>query len=402
MATATPQPDYSPTQLQQLRQALQEKARELGFQDCAITCPDVHSEAESYHRWLDAGYQADMTYLNDNQDKRLDPTQLLPGTRRIIMLRMDYLPERAPTLGVLRDPDRAYIARYTLGRDYHKLMRKRLKQLGIWLNSQVEGVEVQFRPFVDSAPVLERPLARNAGLGWIGKHTLLLNRSAGSWFLLGELFIDLPLPVDPPETEQHCGRCRACLDVCPTNAFPEPYVLDARRCISYLTIENKGPIPEPLRALMGNRIFGCDDCQLICPWNRFARRSTEPDFQPRHGLDTASLLELFLWDEATFLKRTEGSAIRRTGYEGWQRNLAVALGNSRGGAAVVTALQQRRNTASAMLTEHIDWALRQLSERTAPRPLPILDHPGARRLAEPFQPEPLTDGKNGDGNDAAR
>lgn len=401
MATAPDQPRHTLEQLKALKAALQEKARGLGFQDCAITWPDVSSEAEACRRWLAAGYQADMEYLNENLDKRLDPTRLLPGTRRIIMLRMDCLPERAPALGVLRDPDRAYIARYTLGRDYHKLMRKRLKQLGMWLNSQIEG-EVQFRPFVDSAPVLERPLARNAGLGWIGKHTLLLNRHAGSWFLLGELFIDLPLPVDPPETEQHCGRCRACLDVCPTGAFPEPYVLDARRCISYLTIENKGPIPEPLRALMGNRIFGCDDCQLICPWNRFARRSDEPDFQPRHNLDQASLLELFLWDEATFLKRTEGSAIRRTGYEGWQRNLAVALGNSRGGAEVERALRERRTAASPLVAEHIDWALRQLSERTAPRPLPILDHPGARRLTEPFQPEPLKDGKSGADSDAAR
>ncbi|MET4000012.1 tRNA epoxyqueuosine(34) reductase QueG [Marinobacterium sp. MBR-109] len=374
--------DYTSAQLQQLSQALKDKAQALEFHDCAITLPDASAESEPYRRWLEAGYQADMAYLNENQDKRFDPTLLLPGTRRIIMLRMDYLPAKAPLTGVLRNPDKAYIARYTLGRDYHKLMRKRLKQLGQWLNSQIEGVEVQFRPFVDSAPVLERPLARNAGLGWIGKHTLLLNRHAGSWFLLGELFIDLPLPVDAPETEQHCGRCRACLDVCPTNAFPEPYVLDARRCISYLTIEHKGSIPHELRHLMGNRIFGCDDCQLICPWNRFARRSTEADFQPRHGLDTASLLELFLWDEATFLKRTEGSAIRRTGYEGWQRNLAVALGNSNGGDAVMEALRNRRATASAMLIEHIDWALQQLNERHSPRPLPLLDHPGAGRLPE--------------------
>ncbi len=374
--------DYTTAQLQQLSLALKEKARELGFHDCAITLPDASAESESYTRWLEAGYQADMAYLNENLDKRFDPTLLLPGTRRIIMLRMDYLPTEAPITGVLRNPDKAYIARYTLGRDYHKLMRKRLKQLGQWFNSQIEGIEVQFRPFVDSAPVLERPLARNAGLGWIGKHTLLLNRHAGSWFLLGELFINLPLPVDAPETEQHCGRCRACLDVCPTNAFPEPYVLDARRCISYLTIEHKGSIPHELRPLMGNRIFGCDDCQLICPWNRFARRSSEPDFQPRHGLDTASLLELFLWDETTFLKRTEGSAIRRTGYEGWQRNLAVALGNSNGGDAVMEALRNRRATASEMLIEHIDWALQQLSERHAPRSLPLLDHPGAGRLPE--------------------
>lgn len=374
--------DLTSADLEQLVPALKAQAQTLGFQDCAITLPDAGAEASAYLRWLAAGHQADMGYLSENLDKRFNPELLQPGTQRIIMLRMDYLPAEAPVTKILKDPDRAYIARYTLGRDYHKLMRKRLKQLGQWLNSQIDGHEVQFRPFVDSAPVLERPLARNAGLGWIGKHTLLLNRHAGSWFLLGELFIDLPLPIDPPETERHCGRCRACLDVCPTNAFPEPHVLDARRCISYLTIENKGGIPLELRPLMGNRIFGCDDCQLICPWNRFARRSDEPDFQPRHGLDTASLLELFLWDEATFLKRTEGSAIRRTGYEGWQRNLAIALGNGSGGAAVMDALRRRQASASEMVAEHIDWALQQLTGRDAPRPLPILDHPGARRLPE--------------------
>jgi epoxyqueuosine reductase len=373
--------DYPPEQLQQIAQALQRKARQLGFHDCAITRPDASAEREPYLRWLAAGYHAEMGYLTRNLEKRFDPTRLLPGTRRIIVLRMNYLPP-APLTAVLRDPDRAYIARYALGRDYHKLMRQRLKQLGRWLNDQVEGVEVQFRPFVDSAPILERALARNAGLGWIGKHTLLLDRRAGSWFLLGELFIDLPLPVEGAAAQPHCGRCRACLDVCPTNAFPKPYRLDARRCISYLTIEHRGSIPHELRPLMGNRIFGCDDCQLICPWNRFARRSSEADFQPRHGLDTAALLELFLWDEATFLTRTEGSAIRRAGYESWQRNLAVALGNGSGGAAVEAALHQRRATAAELLREHIDWALQQLRERTKARPLPLLDHPGAGRLPE--------------------
>ncbi len=372
----------STEQLDTLAQALKQQAQELGFADCAITLPDASQEADRLQRWLDAGYQGSMDYLNQNVDKRLDPTLLVPGTRRIIMLRMDYLPAETPITGILRDPDKAYVARYTLGRDYHKLIRKRLKQLGQWLDSQVDDVEVRFRPFVDSAPVLERPLARNAGLGWIGKHTLLLNRQAGSWFLLGELFIDLPLPIDPPETESHCGRCSACIDICPTRAFPEPGVLDARRCISYLTIEYRGSIPLELRPLIGNRIFGCDDCQLICPWNRFAKRSDEPDFQPRHNLDQVELLELFEWDEATFLKRTEGSAIRRTGYEGWQRNLAVALGNGRGGEKVMDALRTRRETSSELVQEHIDWALARLSEGEGPFPLPILDHPGARRLPE--------------------
>ncbi len=372
----------STEQLDTLAQALKQQAQELGFADCAITLPDASQEADRLQRWLDAGYQGSMDYLNQNVDKRLDPTLLVPGTRRIIMLRMDYLPAETPITGILRNPDKAYVARYTLGRDYHKLIRKRLKQLGQWLDSQVDDVEVRFRPFVDSAPVLERPLARNAGLGWIGKHTLLLNRQAGSWFLLGELFIDLPLPIDPPETESHCGRCSACIDICPTQAFPEPGVLDARRCISYLTIEYRGSIPLELRPLMGNRIFGCDDCQLICPWNRFAKRSDEPDFQPRHNLDQVELLELFEWDEATFLKRTEGSAIRRTGYEGWQRNLAVALGNGRGGEQVMAALRARRATSSELVQEHIDWALARLSDGQGPSPLPILSHPGARRLPE--------------------
>jgi len=374
--------DFNSVQLNSLKSALKAEALRLGFADCAITLPDASAEAERLQHWLDQGYYGSMEYLTQNVDKRLDPTLLVPGTQRIIMLRMDYLPEGAPVTGVLRNPSKAYIARYTLGRDYHKMMRKRLKQLGEWLNTQTGEAEVRYRPFVDSAPVLERPLARNAGLGWIGKHTLLLNRSAGSWFLLGELFIDLPLPIDPPETESHCGRCSACLDICPTQAFPEPGVLDARRCISYLTIESKAPIPLELRPLMGNRIFGCDDCQLICPWNRFARRSNEADFQPRHGLDQADLLELFLWDEATFLKRTEGSAIRRTGYEGWQRNLAVALGNSNGGDAVMAALQSQREDASELVREHIDWALEQLGKGHVPAPLPILSHPGARRLPE--------------------
>lgn len=367
-------------QLEHLKDALKNKAQALGFADCAVTLPELDGEADALAQWLAQGYHGSMGYLEENIDKRLNPRALVPGTERIIMVRMDCLPEGAPVTGVLRNPDKAYVARYTLGRDYHKTLRKRLKQLGQWLEQEA-GTEVRFRPFVDSAPILERPLARNAGLGWIGKHTLLLNRQAGSWFVLGELFTDLPLPIDPPETESHCGRCTACLDVCPTRAFPEPGVLDARRCISYLTIESRDPIPLELRPLMGNRIFGCDDCQLICPWNRFARRSDETDFQPRHGLEQADLLDLFRWDEAEFLKRTEGSAIRRTGYQGWLRNLAVALGNSRGGPAVISALKEKRPSVSPMVQEHIDWALERLGA-PAPSDLPVLDHPGARRLPE--------------------
>ncbi|WP_409523406.1 tRNA epoxyqueuosine(34) reductase QueG [Nitrincola sp. MINF-07-Sa-05] len=336
-------------------------AAELGFQQCAITHTDLSEEKAGLESWLEQGMHGEMDYLDRNTDLRLDPAQLVPGTQRIISVRMDYLPPEVETLKILQQPDKAYVARYTLGRDYHKLMRKRLQTLGK-LISEHSPAETSFRPFVDSAPVLERTLARNAGLGWIGKHTLLLNRHAGSWFFLGELFINLPLPIDPPEQNSHCGRCTACLDICPTQAFPAPYVLDARRCISYLTIELKGSIPVELRPLMGNRIFGCDDCQMVCPWNRFAKRSPEDDFKPRHHLDQADLLSLFNWDENTFLQRTEGSAIRRTGHEGWQRNIAVALGNSRGGEQVRQALQQRLASASPLVKEHIEWALAELEK----------------------------------------
>ncbi|SEG86451.1 tRNA epoxyqueuosine(34) reductase QueG [Marinobacterium lutimaris] len=372
-----------PEPLESLAQRLKQRARELGFQQCAITLPDASAEAEHLQQWLDTGYQGEMGYLEQHFDKRIDPKLLVPGCERIVMVRMDYLPPETTTLKTLANPDKAYIARYTLGRDYHKLIRKRLKQLGQWLAAEAgDEAAVQFRPFVDSAPVLERPLARNAGIGWIGKHTLLLNRQAGSLFFLGELFTNLPLPIDAPETESHCGRCSACLDICPTKAFPEAGVLDARRCISYLTIEYSGSIPEELRPLMGNRIFGCDDCQLICPWNRFAKRTPEEDFKPRHSLDDVDLLTLFNWDEETFLKNTEGSAIRRTGFEGWQRNLAVALGNSRGGDKVEEALRSRRESVSALVQEHIDWALERLASKAGPVPLPIQQHPGARRIKD--------------------
>jgi len=330
-------------QLTDLSQQLKTKARELGFDACAVTLPDASSEREHLQQWLEQGYQGEMDYLANHFDKRINPSLLVEGTKRVILLRMNYLPADTRITQVLRDKSKAYIARYTLGRDYHKLIRSRLKQLGNWLSEQA-ATEINFRPFVDSAPILERPLAKQAGLGWIGKHTLLLNREAGSWFFLGSLFTDLPLPIDPPEREQHCGSCTACMDVCPTNAFPAPYVLDARRCISYLTIEYAGSIPLELRPLMGNRVFGCDDCQLICPWNRFASRSAEDDFQPRHTLDQAELVNLFHWSEAEFLSKTEGSAIRRTGYQGWMRNLAVALGNGPASAEALSALNKRRGS----------------------------------------------------------
>ena len=350
--------DLSPDQLQALAQQIHLWASELGFQQCGIVDPNLEQAYEDLQSWLEKNYHGEMSYLAAHEDKRKYPYELVPGSCRIISVRMDYTPPAFSALQLLKQPDKAYIARYTLGRDYHKTMRKRLTELGKKIHEHVE--DLGYRAFVDSAPVMERPIAQQAGIGWTGKHTLILNRQAGSWFFLGELFVDLPLPTDQPVERSHCGKCTACLDICPTNAFPKPYVLDATRCISYLTIEKKGSIPEELRPLIGNRIFGCDDCQLVCPWNRFAKLTKEADFYPRHQLDSTSLLTLFQWDEATFLKNTEGSAIRRTGYEGWLRNLAVAIGNSGGDQAAIAALEVKRPLCSDMVIEHIDWALERL------------------------------------------
>jgi len=369
---------YDPDQLQQLAQQIKTLANELGFQQCGITDTDLSMEAAPLKEWLDQGYQGEMGYLNNHFEKRIDPAQLVEGTQRIICVRMNCLPPDVRTLKILKQSDKAYISRYTMGRDYHKTMRKRLTRLA----KEIEDLIGTFghRAFVDSAPVMERPLAQKSGIGWRGKHTLILNREAGSWFLLGELFVDLPLPIDPPYQEDHCGKCQACIDICPTQAIIAPYLLDARKCISYLTIELKGSIPEPLRPMIGNRIFGCDDCQLICPWNRFAQHSEEVDFTPRHGLDDISLLELLKWDEATFLKRTEGSAIRRTGYQGWLRNIAVALGNSQGGAEIEAALQKLIADQSALVQEHAQWALEQLQKSDKQSSAPILLHHRADKL----------------------
>ncbi|WP_296056173.1 tRNA epoxyqueuosine(34) reductase QueG [uncultured Amphritea sp.] len=371
---------YDPEILQSLADQIKTLALSLGFQQCGITGTDLSAEAEPLKAWLDKGYQGEMNYLENHFDKRINPALLTEGTQRIICVRMNCLPPDTKTISVLKNPDQAYISRYTMGRDYHKVMRKKLTQLG----KQTEALVGAFgyRAFVDSAPVLERPLARNSGLGWQGKHTLILNRQAGSWFLLGELFVDLPLPIDPPYTEEHCGQCQACIDICPTRAIVAPYQLDARRCISYLTIELKGAIPSEFRPLIGNRIFGCDDCQLICPWNRFARLSDEDDFTPRHNLDRISLLDLQQWDEETFLKRTEGSAIRRTGYSGWQRNIAVALGNSRGGEKVLAALQTMIDGNDPLVREHALWALEHLRNRSADSAAPILTHPRSGKLPD--------------------
>ncbi|MEM8769424.1 MAG: tRNA epoxyqueuosine(34) reductase QueG, partial [Pseudomonadota bacterium] len=335
-------------------------AEALGFQAIGVTDINLSDHEPHVRRWLERGFQGEMGYLSRNLEKRFDPGTLQPGTVRIISARMDYLKPATEPLRVLEEPSLGYLSRYALGRDYHKTLRQRLAKLGRQISDAAADVDHSFRAFTDSAPVLEKALGEKAGLGWIGKHTLLLNRQAGSWFFLGEIFTNLPLPVDEPEVEDHCGNCRACMTVCPTDAIVAPKQLDARRCISYLTIEHKGAIPEPLRAPMGNRIYGCDDCQLYCPWNREAPASAEADFEPRHRLDGATLLELFAWTEAEFLKNTEGSAIRRVSYEQWQRNIAVALGNGPATQPAIDALEDRRRTASALVVEHIDWALARL------------------------------------------
>ncbi|MCD1628950.1 tRNA epoxyqueuosine(34) reductase QueG [Marinobacter shengliensis] len=332
-------------------------ASELGFADAGITCADTGPHAERLQQWLRAGYHGEMAYMADHGDKRYTPDALVPGTTRVISVRMDYLPAPDNPKQVLTDRETAYVTRYALGRDYHKLMRKRLATLAAKIDSAVSGYD--YRAFVDSAPVLERGLAQRAGLGWIGKNNMLIHPKAGSFFFLGEIFTSAPLPVDQAFDSQHCGSCSACLEVCPTDAFVGAHLLDARRCISYLTIELKGPIPEELRSKMGNRVFGCDDCQLVCPWNKFNKPTRENDFQPRHGLDNSSLAELFLWTEDEFLKRTEGSAIRRTGYENWLRNLAVGLGNAPSTIPVIEALKQRADHPSALVREHVAWALQQ-------------------------------------------
>lgn len=330
---------------------------ELGFQQTAITDTDLGEYETRLQQWLARDYQGDMQWMAGHGTKRSRPGELVPETLRIISVRLDYLPQETRDLKALLDhPDRAYVSRYALGRDYHKLMRKRLQQLADHIQHQIGPFG--YRAFVDSAPVMEKALAEKAGLGWIGKHSNLLQRDTGSWFFLGELYTDLPLPVDEPASN-HCGTCRSCIDVCPTGAIVEPYVVDARRCISYLTIELKGSIPEALRKPMGNRIYGCDDCQLYCPWNRFADYSKEPDFDPRRRLDEAHLVELFMWDEVTFNQNLEGSAIRRIGHQRWLRNIAVALGNAATSPEVIAALRARTDHPSELVREHVLWALQQ-------------------------------------------
>lgn len=347
----------APLDLLALTASIREWAAQLGFQQVGITDIDLTEDALRLEAYLAAGYHGEMEYMASHGTMRSRPDELVPGTLRVISVRMDYLPQDTQMAQVLAQPERAYVSRYALGRDYHKLIRKRLQQLAEKI-SQAIG-PFGHRAFVDSAPVLEKALARKAGLGWMGKNTLILNRKAGSWFFLGELLVDLPLPIDQPNDRDHCGKCTACLQVCPTQAFVGDRVLDARRCISYLTIELKGAIPEDLRPLIGNRVFGCDDCQLVCPWNRFAKPTQEDDFQPRHRLDNSSLAELFMWTEDEFLARTLGSPIRRTGYERWLRNLAVGLGNAPSTIPVLEALKARLEYPSELVREHVRWALQQ-------------------------------------------
>ena len=359
---------------------------ELGFQQIGITDVDLSAHEPHVRDWLDKKFNGEMGYLERNLDKRLHPELLFnqsfesldasaqkqQTTCRVIAARMDYLATDTQPLKILNDNTKGYISRYALGRDYHKVVRRRLVKLARKIDAVAVDLDTRYRAFTDSAPVLEKALAEKAGLGWIGKHSLLLNRNAGSWFFLGEIFTNLPLPIDTPSTVDHCGSCKACITVCPTNAIVGPKQLDARRCISYLTIELKGSIPESLRALVGNRIFGCDDCQLFCPWNRYAKHTAEGDFGPRQDLDRSDLLILFGWSAAEFLERTEGSAIRRINYQQWQRNLAVALGNGEPTEPVMRALRERLDPASEvkpvseMVREHIIWALHTLELRLTP------------------------------------
>ncbi|MDE2259446.1 MAG: tRNA epoxyqueuosine(34) reductase QueG [Betaproteobacteria bacterium] len=346
---------------QALKSLLIQEALALGFDSVRITRPDLRGASRRLEDWLAAGYHGEMDFMRQHAALRADPDALHPGTLCVISVCMPYLSTTlAEAEGTLSDSRRGYISRYALGRDYHKVLRARLQQLARTLEQQ--WGPFNYRVFTDSAPVLEVEIASQGGLGWRGKHTLLLRRESGSFFFLGEIYTDLPLPIDPPVGE-HCGSCQSCIDICPTQAILGPYRLDAQRCISYLTIELKGSIPEPLRPLIGNRIYGCDDCQLVCPWNRFAQQSPIPDFAPRATLQSDQLVALFSWEEAQFNDRLAGSPIRRIGYERWLRNIAVALGNGPPAhPAAVAALTQRQNHPSALVREHVNWALRRLSE----------------------------------------
>ena len=347
--------------LEELARAVKRWGAELGFQSVRITDTDLSTAEPRLQRWLESGRHGEMDYMERHGVKRSRPSELRPGTMRVISTRMDYLPRAAGSEAVLSNPSLAYVSRYALGRDYHKVLRGRLALLAERIEAETGAAG---RVYTDSAPVMEVELARKAGIGWRGKHTLMLSREAGSFFFLGEIFTDLPLPVDA-EVDEHCGRCTRCIDACPTQAITAPYELDARRCISYLTIELKGSIPVEMRPMVGNRVYGCDDCQLVCPWNKFAQFSNESDFQVRNGLDCSELVDLFAWTEGNFRKRLAGSAILRIGYERWLRNLAVGLGNAPHSQRVVDSLRSRRDDPSPLVREHVAWALERHGERRA-------------------------------------
>ncbi len=339
----------------QLAQDIRKWGAELGFQAVGIAGTDLSAAHGRLADWLGLGWHGEMDYMARHAGLRAQPKDLVPGTLRVISCRMDYLADAPGTVEQeLADPARAYVARYARGRDYHKLMRNRLQKLCDRIEAQAGAF--RYRVFADSAPVMEVELAVQAGIGWRGKHTLLLDRDAGSWFFVGEIFCDLPLELDR-QKENHCGTCQRCIDICPTQAIRAPYQLEARRCISYLTIELKGSIPEDLRPLIGNRVYGCDDCQLVCPWNGFAKQTPEEDFQPRHGLERATLVALFAWTEQEFDQRMLGSPIRRIGYERWLRNIAVGLGNAPSSPEIIASLRKRKDDPSMLIREHVNWAL---------------------------------------------
>ena len=355
-------PQLSPQQLNDLSKQIKQWGRQLGFQAIGITDTNLELAEQHFNHWIAKNMHGDMDYMSRHGSKRTRPAELEQGTMSIISVRMDYFPEDPEhTINLLKQHNKAYIARYSLGRDYHKLVRKRLQKLATRLEQAIG--EFGYRVFTDSAPVLEKPLAEKAGLGWIGKHSNLLQEKTGSWFFLGEIFTNLPLPIDTPAVN-HCGSCDKCITACPTQAIVEPYVVDSRLCISYLTIESKQAIPIALRPLMGNRIYGCDDCQLFCPWNRFSQQTIESDYFARGDLASPELLDLFQWTEKEFLKNTEGSAMRRIGHESWQRNIAIALGNALAARPdnsneIISALKQQKPASSPMVQEHIFWALQQ-------------------------------------------
>lgn len=352
------QPDFL-----QIKHELIELAHQHGFQDLRISDTNTGDYFTRFEQWLNNGFHGDMTFLERNQNLRQSPEELHPGTLRVISLRYDYLPQNAGFASTLKDPQTANISRYALGRDYHKLLRKKLDNLCKQLRSKIEeNFNFDYRVFVDSAPVLETAFAEKSGVGWKGKHTLIINKEAGSWFFLGEIFINIPLPIDPP-VDDLCGNCNACIALCPTNAIISPGKLDATRCISYLTIENKGEIPIELRPQIGNRIYGCDDCQLACPWNRYASQSQDNNFAARNKLDKITLIELWNLNENEFLTSFQGSPIRRIGYQSWLRNLAVAIGNAEFSPETIVALKSKKPQANEMVSEHIDWAIAQLELR---------------------------------------